>query len=415
MIDPGTSIALAPGLEDLTTPSIRSVRTTFAALQHSADQVIADCRSVCETLEALGQALDLLTHGGGSQEWGGFGMIGLPVLGALRAVKGLAGHYVKQQTGSPLGDWTELVAGSVNEFTDYLARLDAMVALAQRHHDSASTTIDPESLREDEALLLELRWRTQAWKQVLGRVGRLGQVVDAVLAAEGGEQRPPEPAADRGNGLSGTLQRRLKEVQTRTLDRSGDLHEWVLRPFVDVRDRVGRLPGQVRRLADEVALLELLLDLEVAQLRACTGRIQPDEARVVGIRVAAGVMLPELARRREQQRTQVEHLRGYLERLAQGRLDGTVSDRTHGRLAAEYTGRLDAALTRLGQFDAEAEGWLRHGRVVLAACLEWVDQELELVAARRLAGEDGGTGDHLAALRRERTRLEQATDILSTL
>jgi hypothetical protein len=78
-------------MEAVTAPSIKAVRTTFAELDRTVDTIRADCKAVSETLEALGDALQVITQGtGAGQEWGGFGLISLPIMGTIRAVKGIA-------------------------------------------------------------------------------------------------------------------------------------------------------------------------------------------------------------------------------------------------------------------------------------------------------------------------------------
>ena len=57
------------------------------------------------------------------QEFGGFGALALPLLGALKTAKSVAGQYVKQQTGHALSDWTDFVASSHQHFEDYLSQL----------------------------------------------------------------------------------------------------------------------------------------------------------------------------------------------------------------------------------------------------------------------------------------------------
>jgi hypothetical protein len=128
---------------------------------------------------------------------------------------------------------------------------------------------------------------TSARAQILVRVAQLGRLVDAILAADVGEEpEPSEPAAPaKLSGFSGSVQRRIKEVQSRTTEKSGDLRQWVLQPFVDLRDRVRQLPSLTEQLAHEVALLEILLDLEIVELRVCQGEIPPAEARIVHLRV----------------------------------------------------------------------------------------------------------------------------------
>ena len=115
-------ISEAESVEALAVPSIEAVRGTFAAMERTVEMVAADCRTVAETLSGLNAALGTISQsGGGAQQWGGMGLIGLPIMGAIKAVKGVAGQYVRQQTGTPLATWTELVANSTAQVEAYLA------------------------------------------------------------------------------------------------------------------------------------------------------------------------------------------------------------------------------------------------------------------------------------------------------
>jgi hypothetical protein len=64
-------------------------------------------------------------------------------------------------------------------------------------------------------------------------------------------------------------------VQTRTTEKTDDMRRWVLQPFVALRDRAVRLPGQTERLAHEVGLLEVLIELQVAELDVSIGELRP--------------------------------------------------------------------------------------------------------------------------------------------
>src|SRR3954451_21748233 len=135
------SVPLVPTsepVEILAVPSIEAVRGTFAAMDRTVAMVTADCRTVDETLSGLNEALGTISQSAGvSQQWGGMGLIGLPIMGAIKAVKGLAGQYVKQQTGTPLATWTELVANSTAQVEAYLSGLGTVTDLARRHSATA--------------------------------------------------------------------------------------------------------------------------------------------------------------------------------------------------------------------------------------------------------------------------------------
>jgi len=405
-------------VDTVAVPSIEAVRGTFAAIDRTVDMVAADCRTVDQTLSALNEALGTISQNTGvSQQWGGFGIIGLPIMGAIKAVKGVAGQYVRQQTGTPLATWTELVANSTAQVEAYLSGLATVAELAQRYSASAETDVDARQAGEDEEILRAIRWQTQAWKQILGRVAQLGRLVDAILAADVGEE--PEPSDEavpaKLSGFSSSVQRRLKEVQSRTTERSGDLRQWVLQPFVDLRDRVQQLPSLTEQLAREVTLLEILLELEIAELRVCQGEIPPAQAKVVRLRVAASALLPELAGRLADTRRKAADYGTYLDRLERAHGAGEIAAPAYALLAEEYRRGLDGTRAQLAALEAEADRWRRDGPALLRSCMEWVTLELSVVAARRLAEQRQTTDDRAGLLLRERDRLAEAGRLLAAL
>lgn len=406
------------GMDSLTIPAVEALRTTYTAMQRTVTTISAGCRTVAQTLEVLDDALHVVTQGSKpGQEWGSFGVVGLPVVGALRAVKGIASQHVEQQTGVPLATWTDLVASSSAQFGAYVARLDSVAELSERYQASTEREIDLEQALRDREVLLDVSWQTQVWKQVLSRVAQLGQVVEAILEVDFGEEPGGSELAgpERPSGLSGSLQRRLKDVQSRTVERSGAFGEWVLRPFVEVRDTVRQLPEQVHHLAHEVTLLEVLLDLQVAQIRACVGEISPTEARIVGMRVAVGVVLLELARDLQDARQRAQRYETYLDRLSGTRNAGEVDDRAYSILSEEYRTGLESSRSHLAALEAQADVWRRDGRSVLEACADWAKLELDVLAVRRVVEDDVAADDRGARLRRERDRLDQARTILASL
>ena len=309
--------------------------------------------------------------GAAGQDLGAFGAIGLPLMGAVKMVKSVAGQYVDQQTGRPLSDWRDFVASSSREFEEYLGQLHAVAAMAER--DQAG--LDPEQLMEDRSVLVETKWKTQAWKQLLKRVAQLGEVVDGVLRVTlpGGEDGPASdmvhearsPGTGLSTGLSGALssglQRRVKEVQTRTTEKTDDMRRWVLQPFLALRDRAVRLPSQTERLAHEVGLLEVLIELQIAELDLSIGGVPAVRARMTRLRVAANVLLPELARRLAEARRELAAFDGYLERLDAGHAAGAVTDDAYALLCAEYREGETRAKTALAALEGQADLWRREG------------------------------------------------------
>jgi hypothetical protein len=407
----------APGsFDSLTAPTIESAKVTFAAIKQTVDLVTDDCRTVCETLTSLGEALGVLTEGesldGGLS---GASLVGLPMLAAVRAAKAIAGRYVAQQTGAPLDTWVDLVADASTQFETYLAQLETVDRIARRYHPAEQDTPDPTQAQEDLEILQQTLWQTRAWKQILGRVARLGQLVDAILQARSHDDGTPSDATPRASGFSASLQKRIQDVQTRTTDKTSDLREWVLQPFVEIRDRVKELPAQTQRLSGQIETLEILLDLEVVTIRACAGEISPAAARVVGIRVAANVVLPDLVLRLRATRGDVLRFENFLARLEAARHGGNIHERVHAVLSDEYRKGLQNSRADLEALDARARAWRAGGPAVLAACADWLAVELDILAARALIEQQEPPADRQRLLQRERQRLEEARAFLASL
>jgi hypothetical protein len=407
----------APGsFDSLTAPTIESAKITFAAVKHTVDSVTDDCRAVCETLSSLGEALSVLTDGesldGGLS---GASLVGLPMMAAVRAAKAIASRYVTQQTGTPLDTWVDLVRDASAQFEAYLTQLDTVDQIAQRYRSADQDALDPTQTREDLEILQQTQWQTRAWKQILGRVARLGQLVDAILNADLHDDAAPAEAAPRASGFSASLQRRIQDVQTRTSDKTSDLREWVLQPFVEIRDKVMELPAQTGRLSGQIETLEILLDLEVATIRACAGEISPAAARVIGIRVAANVVLPDLVLRLRATRNDTLRFENYLARLEAARHGGNIHERVHAVLNDEYRKGLHHSRSELEALEARAQTWRSTGPAVLAACSDWLAVELDVLAARALIEQQEPPGDRRRLLQREQHRLNEARTFLASL
>jgi hypothetical protein len=404
--------------------SIDDLQATFAVMSRTVEEIEEDCRSIAETLESLGDAMNMFS-GAAGQDLGGFGAIGLPLMGAVKMVKSVAGQYVDQQTGRPLSDWRDFVASSSRQFEEYLGQLHTVAAMAER--DQAG--LDPEQLVEDRSVLIETKWKTQAWKQLLKRVAQLGEVVDGVLRVTlpGAEDGPAPDVAHEGrspatglssglsSALSSGLQRRVKDVQTRTTEKTDDMRRWVLQPFVALRDRAVRLPGQTERLAHEVGLLEVLIELQVAELDVSIGAVPAVQARMTRLRVAANVLLPELALQLAQARRSVAEFDGYIDRLDAGHAAGAVADDVHALLCAEYREGETRARATLAALEGQADLWRREGPAVIAACDAWMKLELAVVAARRYVQQPEASAGSDAVLRRERERLDEVAALMERL
>ena len=409
--------AAATWLSELT-PARAGTKAIVLELNRSRAAVDEQCRAIGETLRSLDDALAVVTHGSvEGQDWSGFGIVGLPIVGAIRAVRSMASQYVKEQTGVPLDTWGDFVSATVAKFDEYLVDLDKLRTIAERNDgepDDVTTTLHA---RADCAVFRELRWSSQAWKVVLGRVAQVGQVVDAVLKADlGSEQGPPDSTRAEGTlSLSGTLQKRLKEAQGRVVEKPGGLGDWVTRPFVDLRDKVSALPSQVGQVSDDVALLEILLDLALAQTRATLGEVSAAQSRVVAMRVAAAVLLPELARDLAETRRKAQAFETYLARLETARGSEALDTRAIDILSHEYEQGMTRSRARLAELEGQAQLWRRNGPGLLDACADVTQLEIGVLAGRDLVEDSPCTDQRRVLLSRELARVDEARALLAAL
>jgi hypothetical protein len=176
-----------------------------------------------------------------------------------------------------------------------------------------------------------------------------------------------------------------------------------------------QLPAQTEQLSHQVALLEVLLDLQIAEIRAYLGQSSPAEVNIVGIRVAANVMLPELAKRLAETRERANAYESYQNRLESAHATGTVSDRAYPILADEYRTNLARIRSTLARLESQAAIWRREGPALLDACSDWAELELDVLDGRRQAEQRETASDRRILLQRERNRLEEVRNMLATL
>lgn len=391
------------------TPPDESLRVTFAALDRNVGTIVSECRTIGQTLDRVDEALGVFTDTGDGQGLGAFGLVGLPILAAVRAVRGMAARYVNEQTGTSLDQWTELVADASQSFDTYIHALEGLQNISGQFRTEESRVS-----ADDLETLTDVRWQTQAWKQVLGRVSHLGQVIEAVLNSDVPADEPTDPRDDESAGLSAAFQR-FKGVPRWTSDKTDGLSEWVLRPFVEVRDAVQQLPRQVGHVATEVALNEILLELALTQARAQRGDVDPTAARVIGRRVAVEILVPELLQELTETRQRSREIEGNIGRLTRAHSTGRVGQHAYRNLLDEYEHDLAACRGQLKQLQALADGWGQHITSIIDECTKFTQQDLELLAARSIAEEVDTTADRRLLAERELTHLRDVRQLAASL
>lgn len=441
------------------------------AVQQSVDAVVRSCRGVQLTVDSVGGALQVFDAP--EAGWGDYGLAGLPAAAAMKVVSSFTSQYLQKSTRMGLDGWIGFVHECSETFDNYIDQMEEAVLHGGLLDESATEA----SVRSRVDAASSLRRETAAWKAVLNTVEDLGKVVDAVRAATAGTPRvdpegfdqepegvveasrstPAELAgtdsagSDRttdggqteeaGAGLGGWTRRAFggtRQVSTRAAKRGSDMLgdarqgvsgigqrirpsargmvEWATGPLMDLTGQVAALPANVAELREEVTLLEVLLDLQVASLLAELGELSDADASLVNLRVAASVWLPGLSDALQEADASVAEFRRRIERVEERYSLGRVGERAKTLLLNEYESDMASARARRDELERFAAAWRVHGDVVVSACEKWAADEVDILEARDYAeGRSAPSTDRLVLLQREVSRLQSAREALMAL
>ncbi len=397
-----------PELRPDMTPAER-YRVTLDGIGHSAGLIASEARSVGQTIDALNEAFAGVIGDGDRESFGGFGLIGLPLMATWAAIKKAAEQYVGQRTGQSLKDWMTFVEAASEQFDEYILVLESLQRFAVARDEAETRETD----HGDRERLSDVRHTTQAWKVILDRVARIGHLVDAMLAAQTAEETVVEdPAPDNRSKWASKLQDKVTEAVSQTSLGTAELREWLFRPLVELRDQVQELPAAVARLGEEVAMLEVKLELAIAQLEVRSGTITDDDVGVMQLRVAGTVLLPGLIAELERVEGEREERQRHRTRLQELHAAGEIGDAVRDRLDETYAAELDLVDRQLAGLTDQMAAWRTEGPDAIAACLSWIDAELELLRGRRLVEQEEHIEDRIELLETERRRLVSVQQFL---
>lgn len=401
---PAKSIDLRPDLN-----ARERYRVTLQGIGDSAGIIATEARAVAQTIDALNDAFAGIAGEGNRENFGGFGLIGLPLMATWAAIKKAAEQYVGQHTGQSLRDWMNFVDAASDQFDEYITVLEALRAFVVAGSGVESSTMDD----ADGDRLRDVRHATQGWKVILGRISEVGQLVDAILAAQVQEESAAdEPAADSRPKWASKLQDKVTEAVSQTSLGTAELREWLFRPLVDLRHQVQELPAAVTRLGEEVAMLEVQLELAIAQLEAQSGAITADDVEIMQLRVAGTVLLPGLMtelERVECRRLETERRRFRVDELHAA---GEIGDEVRDQLEELYASDLKLIDEKHSGLADDLAAWRTDGPGAVAACLSWMDTELELLRGRRLVEGQGHLDQRIDLLETEHRRLRSVQRFL---
>ncbi len=152
--------------------------------------------------------------------------------------------------------------------------------------------------------------------------------------------------------------------------------------------------------------------MAIAQLEVRSGTITDDDVGVMQLRVAGTVLLPGLIAELERVEGEREERQRHRTRLQELHAAGEIGDAVRDRLDETYAAELDLVDRQLAGLTDQMAAWRTEGPDAIAACLSWIDAELELLRGRRLVEQEEHIEDRIELLETERRRLVSVQQFL---
>jgi hypothetical protein len=407
-------------IKSLITPSVRTIKATFDEIGVSTQHIKTDIDSINDTLQVISDTLNIFS---GSTNLGAqFGMagpVGWTIPATIKLATNVVSKYVTKRTGISFISWVDFVNSTLVKLGEFVEQLDKVAALTSKYDESAeaATEIDIRQVNLDEELLQGTQSKTKIWKPILGQIAKLSEVIDAIIVAQ--EESTKETGLlPEDNDISSDIKKMFSVV---TGDKARGWQEQVVKlmfsPVYELKDRTQELGNQTRRLTNSISILENLLELEIAQIQAYSGKIPSHEIEILGARIAATITVPQLKDKLIKLNQAIVHYKSILERLDKERKKSRISDKIYKTLQAEYHANLEETFSLLKEVEMQANIWKTTGIPLVEEGINWMQEELEIIRVRKLVGQL--TLEELKQrskeINREIIQLEKAKQILTSL
>ena len=382
----------------------RGIQATCALLGRCSAETVASSTAIRATLGRLDAAIGRLTatEVPASEH---YGLAGLPILAAVKSVRGIAATIVEQQTGTTLDEWARFVGSTLESLAEYEALL---TGLAETCTTASEGDGDVDDALGD--LVEETLRRTTGWRVLLANVARLSGIVDAItdsmhtVLQEGDSVELEVPERSTWVG-------RVKSTVDRTLAQSAGpatkMRDILLRPFVTMATDMRSIPQRTTDLGAQVQQLELALDLTRTMLDARRGLVTEEQAHLAVVRTAAMAELPELLGALDAVSAERARTVGFLARLDAAASDGTTDADTEAELRAFYTDAIADADARLADLTTLARDWFDTATRCISESLAAADRRLRLLDARATIEQTTALDERRRLLRHEVARLRE--------
>jgi len=409
-------------------PSAHTIKATFNEIISSTEIIKKDIQSLLVTLEAVDGILDVFTNSTnlGSQ-LRSINPITWSIPATAKLVLDIISNYVSNKTGLSFTDWVSFIDSILSKFTDYTKQLDKIPSIASKYDiESAENHKKIEAeVTQDELELLIIKSETGVWKNYIEQAAKLSVILDAILDAQRETEIKVATQNEASDGVNSDLKKIWNSITDKadTVTNSGasdvqrQVVKWFFSSVYDLRGKTKNFNKQTRDLLPKLSSLENLLELEIAQIQVCSGKIKEKEVELLKVRVAAIIIVPQLTENIEKYKKDIFDCNSYLGKLQTELESGSITKQTYNALSLEYKNILDKATNLLEQTLAQAKSWKQDGTILIESGIEWANKELEVIKARRLVGQF--TLEDLKqkskVLNEDIRRLEKAKQMLSSL
>lgn len=410
----------------LITPSVKTIKATFIEIEASSEIIKKDIGALLVTLKDVNEIFEVVTNSSNfNSQLRSLNPISWSIPATAKLVIDVATKYLTQRTGFSFTDWTNFFSSVLTKFSNYVDGLDKLPEILKKYDDNTPEG-DVTETKKDEAYVLQIKSETQTWKSYIEQIAKLSLALDSIMDA----QRETEIQINQNSKPFDNVTEDIQKIwggltdkaDTITGDKASEIQKrlikWFFSSISGVKGKTKEFTKQTKELSPKLSDLENLLELEIAQLRAYASKIKKEETAILGARVSATIIIPQLKSRIDDCRKEILDYNNYLIKLNSELEKQNISEQIYEILANEYKDALEAASNLLSKSLAEAEIWKREGVILLENAIQLANKELEIIRARKLSGQIADMDEvkkKSKSLNDEIRRLEKAREVIGLL
>jgi hypothetical protein len=419
-------IMVSNNINLLITPSTKTIKATFIEIKASSEIIKKDIGSLLVTLKDVNEIFEVVTNSSNfSSQLRSLNPISWSIPATAKLVVDVATKYLTQRTGFSFIDWTNFFNSVLTNFSNYVDGLDKLPEILKKYDDSIPDG-DITEAKKDEVYLLQIKSETQTWKSYIEQIAKLSLALDTIMDAQreteiqiSQNSKPFDNVTDDIQKIWGSL---TDKADTIASDKASEIQKrlikWFFSSISGVKGKTKEFTKQAKELSPKLSDLENLLELEIAQFQAYASKIKKEETAILGARVSATIIIPQLKNRIDNCKKEIRGYNDYLEKLSIELERQNISRQIYEILENEYKDALEMTSNLLNKSLAEAEIWKREGVVLLENAIQSANKELEIIRARKLSGQITDINDvkkKSKSLNDEIRRLEKAKEVIGLL